>query len=591
MTEILRRPTEAAILRVVDDHPLALACLLAALVQAVDGVVGVVAVFAGGLADADCYSRLARVLQLHQSGAWWERLDLRINAPYGEALQWTRPLDLLLELGAEPLGLLMPYEKALFLWGALISPLLLLATLAMLWWGCKRRLGPRGFLVMATLMQVSPSLVGTYLLGRPDHHSLLALLFLTQIVLLLRSLDGAGPRDSAVNGAVGGLALWVSLEAAVPQAYFGAALVGLWLFGRIELRHIQAYAVGLFVAVAIAIAIEFPPSLWLVPAYDRISVAQAGLLALTAILWLAIGPLRPEGGGRWWAAAGCGVILAAAVVGVTPKLLAGPFVDHGAVARAWLSEVAEWQPLWPTSRGRAADMFNELGASLVVVPWLVATRRQPRSLILLAGVLLFDAAAFSAVRWASYAQAMLLLPWTELVLAVWARRDLALRRPLALSMVAVGFLLGLLCGPMPAPRGSEAFCPVTPLAGELQASLVAPSGRRPVLLTYLFIGPELEWRTGLDLVGIPSANEATIDDTQTVFGGDDDGAARTVLAQRGVDYLLICPSSNMADEFRRPAGNSLHQRLEKGAMPPWLTPVALSPQSGGFRLFRVLSTR
>ena len=497
------------------------------------------------------------------------------------------PLDVLLELGAEPLGLFMPYAKALFLWGVLISPLLLVATMPILWWGFKNRLGARGFVLLAALLQLSPSLVGTYLVGRPDHHSLLALLFLTQIVLLLRVVDGAGPRLSALNGVVGGLALWVSLEAAVPQAYFGVSLVGLWLAGRIDLRHIQAFTVALFVTVGLAILIEFPPDLWLLPAYDRISAAQAALLGLTAVLWLLIGAWRPVDRGRWAAVLASGAILATVVVMVTPKLLAGPFVDHGQAARAWLSEVAEWQPLWPTSRERAAMMFNELGPSLAVLPWLLLNRRRPSAVILLAGVVLFDAAALSAVRWASYAQAMLLLPWTELVCHLWARRDLSLRRPLALSVVAVGFLLGMLCLPKSVKEDTEAFCPVMPLAAELQAQAVPKSGRQPVLMTYLFIGPELEWRSAVDLVGIPSANEATIDDTQTVLGGSDDSAAQAVVARRGIDYLAICPTSKMDKEYQRPSGDSLSQRLEQGEVPPWLSPLPLPPETKRFKLFRV----
>ncbi|HIJ63859.1 MAG TPA: hypothetical protein HPQ04_14300 [Rhodospirillaceae bacterium] len=566
------------------NRPLAAALLLALLMQMVDLALGVPPLLDGGLFDADCYSRLTRVLQLHDGGIWWDRMDPRINAPYGETLQWTRPLDLLLELGAEPLGRLIGYRPALFAWGAVISPLLLAATLVMLWRGWRDHLGAGGFLLMAALMQLSPSLIAAFLPGRPDHHSLLALLFLGQLTLMRRTLDG-GMRCSALNGFLGGLALWVSLEAAVPQALFGLTLVGWWLAGRLCSRQVAWFSLALAATASLAVLVELPPSQWLEPAYDRLSPAQAVPLALNAGLWLLVAAVDPAGRRRWAAALAAGVLLAAASLALFPKLAAGPFVDHGEIARAWLSGVSEWQPLWPRDRERAAAMFNELGPALVVLPWL-ATRRDAWSAFLLAGALLFSGLSLGAVRWASYAQGVMLLPWTGLVCHLWTREALPMRRLAAVSAIAVGFLLAMLCGPRPRADAAGEACPLPAAAASLDA--LAPSGqRRPIVMTYLYIGPELEWRSGVDLVGIPSANQATISDTQAVLGGAEEAPAREVLARRGVDYLLICPAGSLAGDYRRPDGRSLHQRLERGDVPDWLTPLALPAAAKGFRLFRV----
>lgn len=560
-------------------RPLLAALLLSLAVQVVDLAIGVPPLLDGGLFDADCYSRLARVLQLHDTAAWWDRLDPRVNAPFGETLQWTRPLDVLIELLAEPLGLMMGYRPALFLAGAAVSPLLLVTTLALLWWGWRRSLGGGGFLLLAALLQLSPSLIATFLPGRPDHHGLLAALFLAQLTLTHRALEDGEARYSAVSGALGGLALWVSIESAVPQALFGLSLVGCWLAGRLSVTHVARFALALAGATALALAIEFPPALWPVPAYDRISVAQLLPLAANAGLWQLVATVQPRR--SWPTVLATGAVLAAVTLGLFPKLLAGPFVDHGELGRQWLEGVAEWQPLWPTDRQRAAAMFNELGPALVVLPWL-AGRRDAWSRICLAGVLLFSALSLQAVRWASYAQAAMLPPWTVLVCHLWTRQDLAMRRLAAVSAIAIGFVLALLCGPA-GRNGAEArACPVPAVAGAL-SGLPAHG----VLLTYLYIGPELEWRTGLDLVGIPSANQASIADTGTVLAASDDARALEVLARRRVDYLLICPDGGMAADYRRPDGKGLHQRLERGEVPDWLAPLPLPAAAGGFRLFKV----
>lgn len=570
-----------------ERHPLVIGLLMVFIGQVLFAMVGVSPILSGDLLDSDCYSRLVRVLQLHESGAWWTTLDPRINVPFGETLQWTRPLDVLIEMGAEPLGWILPYRQALFIWGALISPILLVITVVVLWAALGRRLGAKGFLLLVLLLHASPALIGTFLIGRPDHHSLLALLFIGQILLVLSIAEGRSASRCGWLGAIGGLALWVSIEAAVPQAYFGICLTGLWLARRIDAGCLAAYGGALFATTAVAIAIEFPPALWWVPAYDRISVVQATLLGLTALMWTGIAFKEPAGmPARLLSLAGVGAVLAITSALAFPKLLVGPFVEHGEIARAWLMTVREWQPLWPTDRVRAASMFTDLGPALVVIPWLIVRRREPAALILLLGCLLFIGCALSANRWSSYAQAMFLLPWVDAVWWLWNRSALPMRRLVATLAVTAGFVLALLVNPL-GQAGARAVveegCPIAPLATHLRGL----GGRDQVLMTYLFIGPELEWRTDFDLIGIPSANEATITDTLSVLGAEDENQAAGVLRRRGVDYLLLCPTSGWAKDYRKADGRTLHQRLERGDLPPWLSPIVLPSDLAGFRLYRV----
>ena len=88
----------------------------------------------GSLMGTDGYMRLVRVEVLHETGAWFDGRIALSNAPFGDTLHWTRPLDVLLLGAAWPLTPFLGFEKALFWGGAFVSPLLLLATgYAMLW--------------------------------------------------------------------------------------------------------------------------------------------------------------------------------------------------------------------------------------------------------------------------------------------------------------------------------------------------------------------------------------------------------------------------------------------------------------------------
>src|SRR3546814_9831483 len=53
--------------------------------------------FETGLLGPDSYMRMVRVNELAQGGGWFDDTIARANAPYGDTLHWTRPLDVLLD--------------------------------------------------------------------------------------------------------------------------------------------------------------------------------------------------------------------------------------------------------------------------------------------------------------------------------------------------------------------------------------------------------------------------------------------------------------------------------------------------------------
>ena len=55
-------------------------------------------VFDGELMGPDGYMRLIRVDDLRNGSGWYNSTIERSNAPYGDALHWTRPMDLLILL-------------------------------------------------------------------------------------------------------------------------------------------------------------------------------------------------------------------------------------------------------------------------------------------------------------------------------------------------------------------------------------------------------------------------------------------------------------------------------------------------------------
>ena len=153
------------------------------------------AVFYGGniyFTDGDCYARMTRVRLLQEHPLAPVRQHDFENYPVGTQPHTTSPLDYLI---AGLAGVLRMFSgRALALAGAWVSPLfgvVLLGILAV-WWRAK----PFGGAPLL-LLAVSPIISHGFLLGRPDHQSLLMLLV---AVALAAEVDMWGGRTKGAPG-------------------------------------------------------------------------------------------------------------------------------------------------------------------------------------------------------------------------------------------------------------------------------------------------------------------------------------------------------------------------------------------------------
>ena len=153
----------------------------------------------GDLMGTDGYMRLVRVELLHETGAWFDGRIARSNAPYGDTLHWTRPLDALLLVAAWVLTPFLGFEKALFWGGSFVSPLLLLATGFAMLWASKPLVDAenRPFIIFVFLTQLG--VMAYSLPGRVDHHALQILLLVSTAGLMLRPPRN-GPRRPSCRG-------------------------------------------------------------------------------------------------------------------------------------------------------------------------------------------------------------------------------------------------------------------------------------------------------------------------------------------------------------------------------------------------------
>lgn len=560
--------------------------------------IGFSPVLSGGLVDTDSYMRLVRVAQLHDTGAWFDSVILRSNAPYGDDINWTRPLDAILLLGTWLLRPWFGFDDALFWTAAAIGPLGHVAVAFAAVWAA-RPLLPRASLPLVALGAFSH--VEFYfesIAGRADHHGLILVLALIQAGLVIRALlaPSGGVRHAGAAGLAAAFGIWVSVELLLPLAASVAALGLAWAAaaGRNAARPGRSFAGALTLGLGIAIMVERPPAAYAAIEYDKVSLVHLALAFALAAMWTALAALdRQEGRPRTLKrrlaalgtmAAACGAVF----VGLFPKFLLGPAADvDAATMDAFLDQTNEMRALWPVGLAGWGDLLVNLGPVLAAIPVLILLlcrgRTEPRWRgWAYLGVLTLAYAALSLLhqRFAPMAS-ILVLPFLVRGV-VWLEARLpqsgaAFGVAALLAAVLLPGIAGLALGPA-APAARHERCDAADTARWMAANL--PQG---TVMAHLNHGPVLLYWTRNGVVGGPyHRNREGIRDGFAFFASADDREAKRIAVVRDIEYVLLCPGE---DRLAASVPDSLASRLADGAVPTWLRPLRIPDAE--FRLFRV----
>ena len=232
-------------------------------------------VFTGQLVDPDCYTWLVRATQLHETRQWFDATLYRVDPPFGLEQHWTRPFDVLLLAGAWVLTPFMGFEKALYTWGVLVSPLLQIASVLFLIWAFASVYNNRQMMFLTMGFIVQPAIFFSYLVGRPDHHSLITFLFIVSLGFVVRMMSDPGRKLWAWGcGFVSALGFWVCIELGVFLILPVIAFLSiLWLLREKDIGSaLFSYSVSLLLFSTFALLIQNGLSEFFRPEVDRISI-------------------------------------------------------------------------------------------------------------------------------------------------------------------------------------------------------------------------------------------------------------------------------------------------------------------------------
>lgn len=572
-------------------------------------------VFDGTLLGPDGYMRLVRIGELQGGTGWYESLIARSNAPYGDALHWTRPMDVIILMIATLATPFTDDAQALFFAGAVTSPIVAFFACIAMAWAARPVLGRDRAILAVIILLLQPGVISYTMLGRADHHSLQFVAFILCIGATLRLLaERRSVRTSVAAGIVYGFALWVSIELLLLVGLCQATLAAIWLWRDRVFTRNQIILGGAFLAtMLVALIVERPITGWFDIEYDRLSIVHVALAAIVTGYWLALyqnGHDRSDATLRTrMTVAGITGVASLGVFGLFfPDFFAGPFASvDPRILPIWHDQVAELRPLVPTDMKSLGRFLFFIGAAplclifLGVLLW--RERTHPASLrwaFLTAVLAVYFILSLKHLRFAPFAEIASIWALAEMVgrLMKWSEHVLTGARQFAVKCGATFFIIlgALMSGtfvlavtPDKAIDEKHPECEVANIAGLLNDR--NGLGAKPTVVGGLLDhGPEILYRTSHSVVGAPyHRNGDGIWDSYRLLAATDDAESQAIVERRNIGIIVICPSvaeRRFYIDDEQP--DRLYNRLLADTPPDWLTPVpADRDATSGFRIYTV----
>jgi len=531
--------------------------------------------------------------------------------------------------GALPIALFTDFESALFWWGIIISPVLLIATLIALQWSTRPifSLSKDGPFLVCFVFVLQILILTYYHAGRPDHHSLLIFLFVLSIGFALRMiLRPISTRLCYIAGAIGALSVWISVESMVPVSITIGVLGLLWLLEDGDfLDKSLHYTLALFAVIGLSLVLERGWHGLLAEEYDRLSIVHLSVFGFITVLWIMIyvsnryTQFFRQRANRFSSILVGVAMLALAMLVSFPKFYNGPFADvDPRLIPIWLNKISELQPLISIS-GSLVMPVQLLGSAVICFPflfYLLLWNRHSESwkgwvFISLSSVA-FILISLYQIRWSIYPQVLLSIPMAGLMVLMRQRGPKTgflktLKNVFIVLIFSAGLLLLGYLADVIFKNGDSAKSQQKDSAKSQQgASLIQIcdylaqaeewDGQDLLILTHIDFGAEILYRTEHKVLstphatGTPHRNGQGIWDTYEIMTADTDEKAHELIQRRRIDLILLCPKSTESAFYSKPELTStFYQRLLQDRIPNWLRKMELpSDLSSSFLLFQAI---
>lgn len=543
--------------------------------------------------DPDDMMRLVQVRDLLAGQSWFDLTQYRVNAPGGGVdTHWSRLVDLPL---AALIFILTPVlgqssaEMAALIAVPLITLLLAMMLAARIAW---RLIGEEEAGMTCVAMALSMPLLFQFGPMRIDHHG-------WQIVCALLAVNALMAREAKVGGLLAGFAMaaWlaISIEGAPMVAVITALVALRWLRDRSERSWMVWTMAGLASGSAALHLLTRGFDFASTPC-DAVGSGHLAAMTLVAIVSAAIARAEPlpralVAFGLALGAAGALGVLAWTQQGC---FSGGPLGMDPLLHDLWYVKIREGLPIW--------DQSISMGLQIVILPLfgILASLKlmsQSRSwlrrwwanyaVILIAALIM----ALLIARASSLAAALAAPPlgWQ---IRLWFRKLRQVERPREKFVAAAVFAFAVLpilqvaivavARPAhaaivgTAPPSKPARSSTCSISQNAQALSALPTGE---IFAPLDIGPSVLLNTSHSVIATGHHRGAEGMRLVINLAMGSGHEAKAALAERGTDYVALCPDLNEARMYARLAPDGFMADLREGKAPDWLEPVPLGSDS------------
>lgn len=556
------------------------------------------------LVDTDTYMRLVRVEQLADTGDWYDNVIHRSNYPYGETLHWTRPLDVILLAGAYLFTPFQGFDKGLLTWSIIISPLLGVLCLFALVWATRPVMNKNSQQILWLLFISQTVLLQVFAFGRPDHHSLLLLLFIVLVGCLFRMVV-ADTKCVILGGFVGAFAMWVSVETIFAIIMVFITLGVFWMIRGDKYANILSqYSLSLFLFSVIFVFVERPLSSILLVEYDKISIAHLFVFMLAAASSYVLTLNKNAGPSSKSIQSFLLIVVSGVVIYlIFPDFYKGPMAGvNKDIVPLWLDKVREVQPVW------SLDVYHKtvlIGTIVLSCMYLFVlgikqslSQRPDLFYPLLCGFVVFLPLGIYQIRMDYYLLTIAIIVLSQCLhdIITWISNSglTSMWKPALRIAISVLFILGLpaigvMATPSETSESKRNDADLKGLSSFLQDYQKVNPGAQTIL-AFLDYGPELLYRTDYNVIATPyHRNDSGILYSYFVMASDNSDEAYRLLKERSVDVIII--ESSERNFYKKTAdGSNLYERLVAGEKPTFLEEMDLPAElSDQFKIFHVIS--
>lgn len=519
----------------------------------------------------DSYMRLERVNILAETGNWYDNKIERAGSGEGADIHWTRPMDVLIMTLAVPIRPFMSDRDAFESAGVFLPALMSLLLVVLVLWALMPLMQTQNLLLVALLIAAQPALHSYLGIGRIDHHAVLAALMAAVLGCLVRASNPTYSTKFALSaGALTGFGIWISLEFLIVYVPLIVGLGICWmLWGKPWRLTNRNFSIGVLSVCVIGLIIDTPISEFLVDRYDRLTIAQAFLVACPVLFWSICAKFLDKTdqlAGRFIGTVAFGALCFLLLAICLPDLFVGPMAEADPrINPIWHDKVSEMTPLIVS--GKLVVLYCLLPTAGVVYGGLVLFGRLPserRQIWVWITLLLIctGALALAHIRASLYLTVAAVFAAGPVIedLISWINEKFAgWKKGMSGIFVRGFFIVGPFCLALLVGNITKAFetkeadaavddeiekCDIYDITAFLSDEGFIAGRKNLRFANNIDRGPELMYRTPHHFLAVPyHRNGDVIFDSYSLLTATEYETSESLLLKYDIDYILICPNA------------------------------------------------